>query len=99
MRKNSKGETSSTQKSVGKTVKKKPRGKTTSELMHRQLTNKDAVITDEEFKNIDLETNTPPLENPQSQPTSNDTEKRKEDNKSDNAGQHEIITPWDVLGD
>jgi hypothetical protein len=101
MRKNIENQQPSSEKNTNKkTAKKKSRGKTTSELMHRQITNKDAVITDEEFKNIDLETSDLP---PQATPETGNLPRNDEvkENKSSTEGdKHKgTITPWDIIED
>ena len=78
-----------------KRERKKTTGKTSSEIMHRQITNKDSVITDEEFNNIMLEKELPPPEEgntPLDIP--NDKERPKDENKD-----HGTITPWDVISE
>ena len=72
--------------------KKEKAGITTKDLMTRQIHDQKAVITDEEFKQLDIEVDVnaetahKPLDIP------NDPERPKDEEKD-----HPIITPWDVL--
>lgn len=79
------------------TVEKNPqkpakKGKTPSQLMNRQVHDKGAVITDEEFKELNIEVTLEdeiahkPLDIP------NDQDRPKDEDKD-----HAIVTPWDVL--
>ena len=75
-------------------IPQKPRkkGKTTKELMERHLKNKNDVITEDEFKNLNLETDVDaqtahePLEI-----------KPDQDRPHDKDKDHTIKTPWDVI--
>ena len=76
------------------TPKEQVKGKTTHELMQRQLKDKNAVITDEEFRNIMIETDVDAQtsQEPLDIPVEKD---RPRDEKKD----HTIITPWDVISE
>lgn len=74
--------------------KKEKKGITSKELMARQIHDQKSVITDEEFKaldieiDVDAETAHKPLE------ISNNPERPKDEEKD-----HPVVTPWDVLKD
>jgi hypothetical protein len=82
---------------TGKTVENIPqnphsKGKTTKQMMSKHIRDENDVITDEDFKNlnIDLEvskdTTHQPLE------ISDDTQRPKDEDKDP-----KIVTPWDVI--
>jgi hypothetical protein len=82
---------------TGKTVEKIPqkpksKGKTTKQIMSKHIRDENDVITDEDFKNLDIDleiskdTAHQPLEIP------DDTERPKDEDKDP-----KILTPWDVI--
>jgi len=67
-------------------------GKTTEEIMHRHLQNKNDVITEEDFKNLNIE---PDISNdPEYQPLQipEGTERPKDEDKDPS-----ILIPWDLI--
>ena len=75
---------------MAKTAKKKNGGKTPEELVHKHILDKDDVITEEEFKNMnvgeDVAGDSIPLEF---------NKKRPKDEDKDPS----IATPWDVISE
>ena len=72
--------------------KKKESGQTPEELMHKHLSNKSHVITDDDIKNLDLKI--PDADNPSNQPLEIDeSQTRPHDEDKD----HRFKTPWDVI--
>ena len=80
----------------GDEMTKKPRsnGKTAKQIVTRHILDKNDVITEEEFKNLNIgidvfdDTAPPPLE------ISNDTERPKDEDKDP-----AIIIPWDLINE
>jgi hypothetical protein len=84
-----------TDKGVEKFPQKKgSKGKTAKQIVNRHISNKDDVITEEEFKNLEVGVG----ENATSGTThiplkiSNDPDRPKDEDKD-----QKIITPWDVI--
>ena len=69
--------------------KAKSKGKTAKELMSKHITDKNDVISDEDFKNLDLHFE----EDPQSPPEISNNEERPKDEEKD----PETLTPWSVI--
>ncbi len=99
MPKTEKKETTSNPEKQARVRKRIVKGKTTSELMHRQLSDKDAKITEEEFNNIVLDTGSD-SEQPSPEPEVDlEIPENKEAPKNDGKDtSHKHITPWDVVG-
>ena len=79
-------------KSVEKIPQSSGKGKTAKEIMNRHIIHKDDVITDEEFKNLEVgvENSSDTLHEPLD--ISNDHERPKDEDKDP-----KIATPWDVI--
>jgi hypothetical protein len=84
-----------TEKGVEKIPQKKgSKGKTAKQIVNRHISNKDDVITEEEFKNLEVGVG----ENATSDTThipldiSNDSDRPKDEDKDP-----KITTPWDVI--
>lgn len=75
--------------------KKTSRGKTPKQIMSRHIKDKNDVITDEEFKNLELDLDKPGSTETSHTPTIPDDDDRPKDEDKD----HKIKTPWDVLGE
>jgi hypothetical protein len=70
--------------------KKGKKGKTAHEIMSRQISDQKAVITDEEFKNLNIEVDADNSHKPLEIP---DNPERPKDEEKD----HPFMTPWDVI--
>ena len=76
---------------MAKAVKKKKKGKTPQELMHKHISDKDDVISEDDFKNMEIGAdanadNQEPLDIP------DDKDRPKDEDKDP-----DIVTPWDVI--
>ena len=67
------------------------KGKTTLQIMHKHLQDKNDVITDEDFKNLRLDLDSP------TGTTHTPTIPDDDDRPKDEDKEHEIVTPWDVI--
>ena len=68
-------------------------GKTPRQVMSKHIQDRNDVITDEDFNNLNISSE---ISNDTAHPAlviSNDKERPKDENKD-----HVIITPWDVIG-
>ena len=72
--------------------KRTGKGKTTTEIMHKHIQDINDVITEEDFKNLELELDTP-ITSTSHTPTIADDENRPKDEDKDG----KIVTPWDVI--
>ncbi len=78
----------------GNIRKSRSTGKTAQEIVNKHVHDKNDVITEEDFKNLDIDatdsndTLLQPLQIP------NDTERPKDEQKD-----HKVITPWDVINE
>ncbi|MEO5948460.1 MAG: hypothetical protein ABIP79_16705 [Chitinophagaceae bacterium] len=70
---------------------KATKGKTASQLMHKHISDEKDVITDEDFKNMDI--------NPDIDTGTSHTPEIPDDNDrpKDMDKDHAIVTPWDVI--
>lgn len=74
--------------------KSRSTGKTAQEIVNRHVHDKNDVITEEDFKNVNInagdlnDTSLQPLQIP------NDAERPKDEQKD-----HKVITPWDVISE
>ncbi len=85
---------------ISKTGEKTPRkkaskGKTPKQLMSRHIKDKADVITEEEFKDLELDLDKPGSTETSHTPEIPDDNDRPKDEDKD----HKIKTPWDVLGE
>lgn len=71
--------------------RKVSKGKTTTEIMHKHLQDINDVISDDDFKNLKLDLDTPSgtAHTPE---IADDNDRPKDEDKD-----HAIITPWDVI--
>ena len=72
--------------------KRTGKGKTTTEIMHNHIQDINDVITDEDFKNLELELDKP-ITSTSHTPTIADDDDRPKDEDKDG----KIVTPWDVI--
>jgi hypothetical protein len=84
-------------KSIKKTVEKIPRketkkGKTTKQIMTRHIQDKNDVITDEDFKNLNLELDITKDTAHELLVIENNSERPKDEDKDP-----KVVTPWDVI--
>lgn len=87
---NSSNENKSGEKSSRiKTIK----GKTTTQIMHKHIQDINDVISDEDFKNLELNLDNPLPSGTSHTPTIEDDNDRPKDEDKD----HTISTPWDVI--
>ena len=69
------------------------KGKTTTQIMHQHIQDINDVISDEDFKNLELN-----LDNPFPTGTSHTPDiKDDNDRPKDEDKDHTIVTPWDVI--
>lgn len=73
-------------------VKKTTKGKTTKQIMQKHIQDVNDVITEEDFKNLELNLDTPSTETSHT-PDIADNEDRPKDEDKD----PKIVTPWDVI--
>ncbi len=67
-------------------------GKTTKQIMSRHIQNENDVITDEDFKNLDIGLDISKDTVHQPLPISDDPDRPKDEDKDP-----KVITPWDVI--
>ena len=82
-------------KTIGEKIPRKRiiKGKTTSQIMHQHIQDINDVISDEDFKNLELN-----LDNPFPTGTSHTPDiKDDNDRPKDEDKDHSIVTPWDVI--
>ena len=84
------GQAESKKKAPGKNARKE--GKTTKQIMTRQISDKNAVITDEEFKNLDIDVEGATDSKHQPLQIPDNPDRPKDEDKD-----HNIVTPWDVI--
>jgi len=72
--------------------KSRKEGKTSRDLMNRHISNKNDVITEEEFKNLDIDTSIEADTAHEVLEIRNDPDRPKDEGKD-----HPIVTPWDVI--
>jgi len=77
----------------GVTEKSSSSGKTTQQIMHRHLLDKNDLITEEDFKNLNI--NPDLSHDPAHQPLQipDDNERPKDEDKDP-----KILIPWDLIG-
>ncbi len=73
--------------------KKTTKGKTTTQIMHKHIQDQNDVITDEDFKNLELNLDNPLPTGTSHTPDIEDDDDRPKDEDKD----HKIVTPWDVI--
>lgn len=76
------------------TAKPSKKGKTASELMNRHIRNEKDVITEEEFKDMVIETGLPAEEGSEPLDIPSQKDRPKDEDKD-----HLITTPWDVISE
>lgn len=86
---------SSKEKKDGEKVsrKKTTKGKTTTQIMHKHIQDINDVISDEDFKNLELNLDNPFPTGTSHTPDIEDDNDRPKDEDKD----HKISTPWDVI--
>ena len=67
-------------------------GKTSRDLMNRHISNENDVITDEEFKNMEIDTSIQADTAHEILEIENDPDRPKDEGKD-----HPMVTPWDVI--
>jgi hypothetical protein len=70
------------------------KGKTASEIMSRHISNKNDIITEEEFKELNLDTNEPGNKTGEAIVIPQKRKRPKDEDKDP-----EKLTPWDVIGE
>lgn len=69
------------------------KGKTTTQIMHKHIQDINDVISDEDFKNLELNLDNPlPTGTSHTPEIENDNDRPKDEDKD-----HKISTPWDVI--
>jgi hypothetical protein len=72
--------------------KSRKEGKNARELMNRHISDKNDVITEEEFKNMEIDTTLDSGTAHETLEIRNDPDRPKDEGKD-----HPIVTPWDVI--
>jgi hypothetical protein len=67
-------------------------GKTAKQIMSKHIKDKDDVITEEDFKNLNIELELPKDEAHQSIPIDDNTKRPKDEDKDP-----VVATPWDII--
>jgi hypothetical protein len=77
-----------------KKVQKKPlsKGLTAKQIVDRHIQNKDDVITEDDIRNVKIDSSLPADQAHEPLEISNDTERPKDEDKD-----NKTITPWDVI--
>ena len=83
-------------KKTEETAKSKftPKGLTTTEIVNKKIRNKNAVITEEDMKNVEIDPSLPHDKAHEPLPIPNKTERPKDEDKD-----NKIATPWDVISE
>ncbi len=76
----------------GITQKSHSNGKTTKQIMHRHIRDKNDVITDEDFRNLNIEPDISGDPEYQALQISDDTERPKDEDKDP-----KLLIPWDLV--
>ena len=87
--------TTKNKKTVADTAKKSSsKGLTAEQIVRRKIKDKNATITEEDMKNVKIDSSLPEDEAHQPLPIPADTERPKDEDKD-----NKITTPWDVINE